>query len=99
MVTYESGAEYVLSKTTIKARIAAIDQIIEALLTTALKAAERDQIEEYWLNDGQTQIKTIYNGAEAVQRSIQAFQKTKHYYINQLNGRSVRLIDGKNFTG
>lgn len=99
MVTYSSGAEYVLSKTTIKARIAAIDQIIDALVLTSLKAAERDHIEEYWLNDGQTQIKTIYNGAEAVQRSIQAFEKTKQYYINQLHGRSIRLVDSKNFTG
>lgn len=99
MVTYTSGAEYIQSKTSLRAKITAIDAIIDALMTTALKAAESDEIEEYWLNDGQTQIKTIYKGADAVMRSIRSYEQMKQYYIIQLNGRSVRLVDSKNFTG
>lgn len=99
MVTYTSASEYIMSKAGARAKIAAIDLIIDKLLEASLKAAESDLYQEVWLNDGQSQYKTIYNGAQSIQRSIEAFQRTRHYYVNQLNGRRVRLIDSKNFTG
>jgi len=97
MVVYDSAAIYIDSQTTIQGRITAIDSIITALLTTAAKAAANDNISEYWLNDGQTQIKTMYKGADAVMKSIKSFETLKQHYVNQLNGRVMRLVDSKNF--
>jgi hypothetical protein len=99
MVYYDSADIYIQSCTTIREKIARIDAIITALENTALKAAANDNITEYSLNDGQTIIRTVYKGADAVLNSIAAFEKIRQMYINRLNGRVMRLVDGKNFTG
>lgn len=99
MIVYASASQYIGSKTTLQQKVDAIDQIIAALLVTAAKAAEDDNINEYWLNDGQTQIKTIYKGVHAIQKSIEQFETLKQMYLNQIGGRMVRLMDTKNFTG
>lgn len=96
---YQSASEYIDSRTSIAAKIAAIDAIISALLTTAATAAADDNINEYWLNDGQTQIKTIYKGAHAIQRSINEFERLRQMYVNRLSGRVTVLMDSKNFRG
>lgn len=99
MVTYDSANIYIQCATTLEGKIARIDAIITALEDTALKAAANDNISEYSLNDGQTIIRTVYKGADAVLNSIMAFEKIKQMYVNRLNGRVFRLVDGKNFTG
>lgn len=99
MVTYDSADIYIQCGTTLREKITRIDAIIEALEATALKAAANDNILEYSLNDGQTVIRTVYKGADAVLRSIMAFERIKQMYVNRLNGHTFRLVDGKNFTG
>jgi hypothetical protein len=98
MALYDSAAIYVDSATTLKDKITRIDAVIDALLTVALKAAANENITEYSLNDGQTQIKTAYRGTDSVMKSIQAFEAIKQMYVNRLNGRHIRLMDSKNFT-
>lgn len=99
MVTYSSADIYIESATTIKAKIARINAVIDALHTTALRAAAGDDVSEYSLNDGQIQIKQSQRSAESILKSITSFEAIKQLYINQLTGRAVRLVDGKNFTG
>lgn len=99
MVAYDSATSYVESCTTLQARIAAIDAIIDGLFTSALKAAEKGDVKEYWLNDGQVLIKTTYRNAEEVSKSILHFQKIRVMYENRLTGRAFRLVDGKNMIG
>ena len=97
MVIYNSAAIYIDSATTLQEKITKIDAIITALEDTALKAASTGDITEYTLDDGQTKINTIYRGAADVERAITSFERIRQRYINQLNGRIVRLVDGKNF--
>lgn len=99
MVIYSSADLYIESCTTLRAKIAAIDTIQTALLTTALKAASKGAISQYSLNDGQTIISATYRNAKEVTASYEAFEAIKQMFINRLNGRSIRLVDGKNFTG
>lgn len=94
---YDSATIYIDSATTLRAKIVRIDAIIDALITTALRSAASDEISEYMLNDGQTTIKTVYKGTEAIEKSIKAFTSIRQIYINQLNGRMFRLVDSKNF--
>ena len=96
MVQYDSAQIYIDSATTLREKIVKIDLIIIALETTALKAASTDEISEYWLDDGQTKIKTVYKGADSVLKSIMAFESIKQMYINRLNGRVMKLVDSKN---
>jgi len=96
-VEYDSADIFVQSKPTLKGKIAAIDAIITALETSALKSAATGNLDEYWLDDGQTRIKTIYRSVDDVADGIVAFMKIRQIYVNRLNGRVVRMVDGKNF--
>lgn len=99
MVEYNSAEIYISSKTSLKAKIAAIDAVITALETTALKAAATGNVEEYQLDDGQVKIKTLYRNVNEVANSIEAFMRIRQIYVNRVNGRMVRLVDSKNFKG
>lgn len=96
MAVYASAAHYIGSCTSVKARIAAIDLIIDALLLTAATAATTENITQYSLNDGQTIISTTYKGTKAVVDSISAFRTLREAYVQQLTGRVTRLVDSKN---
>lgn len=96
-MVFDSAAVYIECASDLKDKITRIDAIISALLTVATTMAANDNITEYMLNDGQTQIRTVYKGADKVFHSIQAFERLRQTYINRLNGRVVRLVDGSNF--
>jgi len=97
MVIYDSAAIFVDKATDLCDKIVRIEQIIDALLTTALSSAAHDEIEEYMLDDGQTKIKTIYKGTDQIFKSIDSFERLKQIYVNRLNGRRLRLVDHNNF--
>lgn len=93
MVVYDSAYIYIDGATSLCDKITRIDAIIDALMTTALKSAADDNISEYWLDDGQSKIKTVYKGTDKVFESIRSFEKIKQIYVNQLNGRAFRMVD------
>lgn len=99
MPTYTKADEYLATATTLADRITKIDSIIAALLVLATTATDDQLYEEYELDDGQTKIKARYRGQKAIMAAIKGWENMKNYYINQSNGRTMRLIDGKNFTG
>lgn len=94
---YTSAGIYIRSKTTLLAKIAACEAIMDTLLTTVVTAAENNDVDEYWLDDGQTKIKTKYRSSKEVMESYEAVERVRQIYVNRYNGRSVRLIPGKNF--
>jgi tetrahydromethanopterin S-methyltransferase subunit H len=97
MVVYEAAADYIRTGTNLKTKIDKIEAVITALENSLLTVAEKDGIEEYLLDDGQTKIKTVYRTSEQVMKSIMAMEKLRSYYINKKVGRQVRLVDEKNF--
>lgn len=105
MVTFDSESIYVDSNLTgltrraaLKLKAIRIEAIQDALLTAALTAAAQGS-NEYMLNDGQTIIKLTHRTPEQIQRAYDAYEVIRQRIVNQLNGRMVRLMDGKNFTG
>lgn len=100
MVIYDSADIYIASQTSLRAKIAAIDAVIIALINTCLKAAATGNVTEYNLDTGQTKIKTMYRSPKEVSEAITAFETVKNYYVNQLNGgRRLKLVDSKNLIG
>lgn len=97
MAFFDSSSIYIDSATSLRAKIARIDAVIDALFTVASTAAANGDISEYSLDDGQTKIRTVYKTAADVMSSIQVFETQRQTYINRLNGRSFRLMDSKNF--
>lgn len=77
----------------------AVDAIIDALLLQAADTAGTSNYSEYYLDDGQTRISTKYRSVMDVQAGIFAFERLRQMYLNRLNGRMIRLVDGKNFRG
>jgi len=93
MAEYETAYAYIETATSLKQKVACIDLVIDGLLNSALKAVENEDISEYWLDDGQTKIKTVYRSANGVMESIKGFEKIRNIYLNRINGFSVQLID------
>lgn len=99
MIVYDSAGVYIdQAGDDPREGAARCDAIVKALFAAMLKAASNAGISEYDLDDGQTKIKTAYRNPAEIERSISAFLKIKQYYLNQINGNVVRLVDGKNFT-
>lgn len=97
MIQYTKCGLYIDSQTTLAGKIAALDNIINTLMSTAASAAGNQDLMEYSFNDGQTIVKMIYRDSASVFRAIEDYTKLREIYINQINGRMVRLVDSKNF--
>lgn len=95
---YETAGLYIRSKTTLAEKIVAIDQVIAALIDAQIAAAEQATVEEYLLNDGQVQIKSIYRNPKDISAAIDLYEKIRERYVNQVNGRVMQLKDWRNFT-
>ncbi len=98
MITYNSAQIYVTSATTAREQLTRLDAVINALMATMLTAATTENLTEYTLDDGQTKIHCSYNGVAAIEKSIMSLERLKQIYINRLNGRMARLVDGKSMT-
>jgi len=97
MVIYDSAGKYMESCKDARAKITACDAIIDALLNTAMEAALTGNVTEYDLDTGQTKVKCLYRSPQEVMNAIKTMQSIKEHYINNINGRSMHLVDGKNF--
>lgn len=99
-VVYLSEFEYITSVTTLADRLTRVRALITALLDAQLKAALTGNISEYWLDDGQTKIKTVNRSSVEISNAILALERMEQTYMRQLNKTGyIRLVDGKNFTG
>jgi hypothetical protein len=85
------------SCTSIQAKIAKIDTIINTLLSNiALKSVNTANYVEYSIDTGQTVQRVEYRSPEQVQETIAAYEKQRQYYVNKLLGNKYRNIGGKN---
>jgi hypothetical protein len=84
---YSCPDKYIYSTTDINERIKRIDDIIDALEQTELKAAINADIEEYQINDGQSVIKNVYRNPESIAIAVEKYEKRKQKLINRRNGR------------
>ncbi len=96
-LSFDTCGLYIQSATTLRAKITAIDAVIDALELQAADSVLTQNISEYQLNDGQTIIKQTYRGAKGIADAINSFEAIKQRYVNRLNGRVFRAVDSKNF--
>jgi ASC-1-like (ASCH) protein len=97
MVTYVNVDYNFQSCTTIKAKIAKIDAIINSLFDTALKSVANGDTVEYTLDTGQSKINKIFSSTESVTKAIKEYESIRQMYVNKITSRVVRLVDSKNF--
>lgn len=70
-----------------------LGQIIDAQLTLAATSGLEDDVKEYRLNDGQTIINVTRRSVEEIMNTIRKLQLIRNAYINQINGRGMRLTN------
>lgn len=99
MTTFQKASEFIDSCSSLNEKIAAIDAIISQLLIAAANGAESGHLNEYWLNDGQVQIRCKYTSMSQIERSILSFERLRNLYVNRKAGRVFRLVDAANFNG
>lgn len=99
MVIFEKASDYWAKCTDDRAKIAAIDKVVEALLIASTNAADTGHLQEYWLDDGQSKIRCRYSGPQSVANAILAFERLRNYYSARIGGRRIKLVDESNFNG
>lgn len=98
-VIFEKATDYLESCTSLSAKIAALDLIIDKMILSIGKAAESGHLEEYWFDDGHVKIRNKYRNVTQMSDSLTAFQRMRNYYANNKAGRVTRLKDVSNFLG
>lgn len=96
-MVFNSESDYISRAQGLRERLDRIDSIIDALLLQSVSAAANSDISEYQLDDGQTKIRTMYRDSAQVASAIAGYERLKQMYLNRLQGRVTRLMDGKNF--
>lgn len=97
---YIKDKDYILSQTTVQAKITAYQAIISAMEDQMLGiATQSEPVTEFTLSDGQTHIKASYKTFEQMQRGIEGMTFLMNRLINNSKGRTVRAVDIKNFIG
>ena len=92
---FMSISEYLGTKTSVKARIVAIEALIDAILLKLADTVGNADISEYQMDDGQMKVRTAYRSPEEATKGIERLEKMKQMYLNQLNGR-VTVFRGWN---
>jgi hypothetical protein len=94
---FDSCGLFIESQTSLAAKIAALDSIIDTLYSVLVRVAGGEDVQEYQLNTSQTIIKLSGRSVSQITASIQALKIQREDYINRLNGRTIRMMDSKNF--
>jgi len=84
---------YIQSKSTLLEKINAIDDLITAMEGKLLEGIDTATIDEYWMDDGQMKVKTIYRSVADLEKGLEALLKMKQRYVNNYNGRMMVMRD------
>lgn len=96
-LVYSSAAQYFAeTNDDLKAQIARMIAVRNAMTAALLNAAGLGDVQEYLLNDGQTIIKSVQRSPEQITKSINSIDYVIKRLERQINGSSSQLIDGKN---
>lgn len=100
-IVYTSVGDLLQSCTSIKARIATLETILDQMLTSIEKATKTGHFDEYKLDTGQTRTEIKYRSMnELVSAYNVLVMRLDREYAKleaKHNGRVFRLVDGKNF--
>lgn len=87
------------SDSSLRAKIAEIDTLIDELFTSALKSVQNGNIAEYELDTGQTKTRIKYSTVSSITQAIESYENLRQLYINKLNRTtgSIVLVGANNF--
>lgn len=83
--------EYVASKASIKAKIIAIEKLIDSMLLNAVEAIDNSGTASYSMDDGQMKVMTEYRSITDISKGIKSLEQIKNLYVNRHNGHVTVL--------
>lgn len=86
--------EYIQSKTTLLAKIKAIETLIDSMILNTAEAIDNSGVASYSMDSGQMKVTTEYRSVEDVQKGIKALEQTLQMYVNRYNGR-ITVLRGR----
>lgn len=92
---YSLDANYE-SCTSIRAKIAKLDVLIDSLFTTATKTTATGNIASYKIDDGQSIQEVFYTNMKQVMAALKVYEAQRQYYVNKLTGNEYLQVSGKN---
>ena len=98
-IYYEHPRAYIESASSRVDQIQKIDNIINCLIDTAIRAATGEDVEDYSIDDGQAKIRNVYRGTEEIAISIERMKSLKNILIKDVNGYIFQLKDHNSLRG
>jgi len=102
-VIYTSIPAILESASTLEARIAMLDSILNGMELAMVKAASTGEFTSYSIDTGQTKNSVQYRSLTELQMSYEKLLKTQQFLYARLNnnrvGRVIRLVPNQNFIG
>jgi len=83
--------EYIQSKSSLDAKIAAIESLIDAMILNSLEAIDNSGTASYSMDDGQMKVTTMYRSVKEISQGIKGLEQIKQIYINRRNGHLTVL--------
>ena len=101
-MVYTSILQYLETGTSIKDKIDRLDVIILSMMDAVGRSVLSGEFSEYRYDDGHSKIDVIYRDIKALTKTIEDLRHLQMLFRNDfernVNGRVVRLVDGKNMT-
>lgn len=93
-VDFMSIPDYVECKSKLIGKVATYDLLIEKMEQSILTGAVSGHLIQYEMDDGQMKVRAQYRNIDDMTQAMNNLIKIREMYINQANGRSVRLVGG-----
>lgn len=97
-IHYFSLGDYIQDAATLKSKVQRIDNAIDKLEVLLVDMPNREHIQQYSLDDGQTSISAGYRSTKDIEASIHKLERLRQRYIRRLTGGSSVLRDNSTFT-
>lgn len=92
-----TAKEYIQSKTTLDAKIAAVEALIDEMLLNSIESIGNGGTASYSMDDGQMKVMTQYRSVTEVSAGIKSLEKILQTYINRRNGSITVLRSRLNY--
>lgn len=91
---YMTISQYIETKTTLQAKIAAYDKLIEKMELTILTGIDTGGIIQTEVDDGFMKVRLNYRSVADMTKALSGLEMLRQRYINRLNGRCTVLRGG-----
>jgi predicted transcriptional regulator len=92
---YLTVSQYMESKTTLQAKIAAYDKLIDAMENSIAEAMVSGHINQTEVDDGFMKVRLNYRNVGDMTKALAGLEALRQRYINRYNGRSTVLRGGQ----